>query len=186
MMVKRKAEVIVLRRSVVVRLGTAVTVVAALGIGYAIGLGIDSPPHSSNAVATARSSTKPITDPATVSNAVPTAAPADPAPTVLSCEPGSKPQVRPTLLYIGCRSGDITMTAIAWSSWGGTGGSGSGNLQVNSCRPSCATGSVSGSPAFVVVSNPVDGVFRDVLITPPSGVVAQQSSSQPGTGWGSG
>src|ERR1700722_3847787 len=67
MMVKRKAEVIVLRRSVVVRLGTAVAVVAALRIGYAIGLGIDSPPHSPNATvtaaATARSSTQPITDP---------------------------------------------------------------------------------------------------------------------------
>jgi len=190
-MVHRKAGVIVLRRSVVVRLGTVVAVVAALGIGYATGLAISSPPPPVNKVVTAAatthgSPTTPPSGPATVPTAAPTTTPTDPVPTVLSCGSGSKPQVQPTLLYIGCASGDITMTTIDWSSWGSNGGSGSGDLHMNSCRPTCATGSVSSSPAFVVVSKPVGGVFQDVLITPPSGAVAPQSSSQPGSGWGSG
>ena len=190
-MVEPKAGVIILRRSAVVRFGTVVAVLAALGIGYVIGLAISSRPPLPNAVVTAAatthgSSSAPTPGPVAVPAGVPTTASADPVPTVLSCKAGSKPQVRPTILYIGCASGGITMTDVTWSSWGSTQGSGSGNLHVNSCRPTCATGIIDSSPAFVVVSNPVGGVFQNVLATPPSGFVTPQSRSQPGSGWGSG
>jgi hypothetical protein len=59
-------------------------------------------------------------------------------------------------------------------------------LTVKYCRPNCAAGRVSSSAAFVVISDPVRGVFQHVLITPPTGAITPQSSSYPGSGWGSG
>jgi hypothetical protein len=105
---------------------------------------------------------------------------------VLSCRPGSKGSVRPTTIDIGCTGGDTSISTVTWSIWGPDHGSGSGTLTVNDCQPSCASGSVRSSPAFVVVSNPQGGVFQDVVITPPSGALTPQASSRPGSGWGSG
>jgi hypothetical protein len=121
----------------------------------------------------------------TSTTALPPSLPTAAAPLVLSCKPGSKSQVRPKSIEIGC-TGDVSVSAVTWSSWGSTRGNGSGMLTVNNCQPSCATGTVSSSAAFVVVSNPSGGVFQDVVITPPSGALTTQSSSLPGSGWGSG
>jgi hypothetical protein len=175
-------QVITIRRTAVVRMGVAAAVLAALGIGFSLGLAISShlSPTSGGKVVTDASVASPS---ATTAGSQPAASAAE-VPAVLSCTPGSKPQVRPETLDIGC-TGDISMSTVTWSSWGSR-GYGSGVLTVNSCRPSCATGALSSSPAFVVVSDPVGGVFQDVLITPPTGVLAPQSSSQPGSGWGSG
>lgn len=175
-MAARKPQVITLRRSTAVRTGIVAAVLAALAVGFAMGLGISStaaPPTDAVVVAaTTTSHGSPVTRPGLL-------------PTVRSCGSRSTSQVRPTRIYIGCASGDISITTITWSHWGSA-GSGSGTLNVNNCQPNCATGSVSSSPAFVVVSNPVAGVYQDVLITPPSGALTPQSSSQPGSGWGSG
>lgn len=163
---------VIVRRSTALRVGTVVTVLAALGIGFGIGLAISSPPPPANRVVTAASTTH--------------GSPTTPTPRALPCGSGSKPQMRPTSLYIGCSSRVVFMTGITWSSWASTGGSGSGTLHVNDCQPNCATGAISSTPAFVVVSNPVGGIFRDVVMTPPGGTVTPQSSSRPGSGWGSG
>lgn len=179
----RSAQVITFRRSTVARIGTAAGVLVALGIGFATGLDISSSnPPATSVVAGASTSASPQS----VVNSVPPRTSAGRFPEVLSCAPGSSPLVRPTVIYIGCAERVISMTAVTWSLWGQGGGSGSGTVHVNDCRPSCADGRVRNSPAFVVVSDPANGVFQTVLITPPSGIVHPQSSSQPGTGWGSG
>jgi hypothetical protein len=175
--VGRKAAVITFRRSTAVRAGVAAVVLGALSVGFAVGWVISSPPPSP-------STDKVVTEAATTPMSPPSET-ATPATAVASCKLGSKVQVRPTTIDIGCH-GDISISTVTWSSWGTSTGSGSGTLTVNNCQPSCATGSVSSSPAFVVLSDPVGGVFQDVLITPPSGAMPPQSSSHPGSGWGSG
>jgi hypothetical protein len=176
---------ITFRRRTTVRAGVFAALLAALGIGFVIGLAMSSPlPPASRVVVAA--STTPTAPLSTITTAIPKTAQSAPSPTVLPCGARSTQQMRPTVIDIGCASVDIGITTITWSSWGSDGGSGSGVLHENNCQPSCATGSVTSSPAFVVVSNPVGGVFQDVLITPPSDVMTPQSSSQPGSGWGSG
>jgi hypothetical protein len=184
----RNGRVITVRRSTVVRGGIVAVVLVAFGIGIAIGLTVTYLQRD-----TTRSSLPPApTDrlrPALATTVV--AAPKTKAattipPTALSCGPGSTPRVRPTIIDIGCARGAISVTTITWSSWENAGGSGSGTLNVNNCQPTCAAGSVTSSPTFVVVSDPVGGVFQDVLVTPPSGSLTEQSSSQPGSGWGAG
>ena len=182
----RKAAVITVRRSTLVRMGVGAVVLAALVVGFAVGWVISSSPYSpSTSKVVTEAGTTPTPSPPATTRAASTATPASQAPSVASCIPGSEPQVRPTKIDIGC-GGHISISTVTWSSWGPSTGSGSGILKVNNCQPSCAAGSVRSSPAFVVVSNPVSGVFKDVLITPPSGQSTPQSSSQPGSGWGSG
>jgi hypothetical protein len=168
--------VITLRRSTVVRAGVVAAALAALCIGFALGLAISTPSPSTHNVVVAASTYSP--------GAAAGGTPALPA--ALPCRPRSTPERRPTLIYIGCASRAVSLTNVTWSAWGTTSGSGSGTLSLNDCEPACATGSVTSSPAFVVVSEPVAGVFQHVVITPPSGRAAPQSSSQPGSGWGSG
>jgi hypothetical protein len=183
---QRDVQVITMRRSTVARIGVAAVVLAALGTGFAVGLAISSPGPSTPAV-------KVVTDASVASvpshstnwTVSPPMAPPAKLPTVASCRPGQKSQARPKSIDIGC-AGDVSMSAVTWSNWGRSTGDGSGTLTFNSCRPSCATGSVSSSPAFVVVSDPVGGVFQMVLITPPTGALTPQASSHPGLGWGSG
>ena len=183
---QRDVRVFTMRRSTVVRMGVAAAVVAALGIGFAVGLAISSPAPSRSAVkVVTNASVASVPSRATTATVSPPMAPAAKVPTVVSCRPGQKPQARPKSIDIGC-AGDISMSAVTWSTWGRSTGDGSGTLTWHSCRPSCATGSLSSSPAFVVVSDPLDGVFQDVLITPPTGALTPQASSEPGSGWGSG
>ena len=182
----RDVHVVTMRRSTVVRVGVAAVVLAALGIGFAVGLAISSPGPSTSAV-------KVVTDASVASvpshsptkTASPPMAPSSTLPTVASCRPGQKPQVRPTSIDVGC-AGGVAISDVTWSTWGRSTGDGSGTLTVHSCRPSCAAGSVSSSPAFVVVSDPQGGVFQDVLITPPTGALTPQAGSHAGRGWGSG
>jgi hypothetical protein len=176
-MVDRRAGVITLRRSTVVRTGVAAGVLAALGIGIAIGLGLaqlQGVPTRSSAPPRRPLVEAPTTKAATIR-----------LPTVMSCVPGSPPTTQPTIIYIGC-AGGVFITSVRWSSWGMNGGSGSGTLNVSNCQDNCANQGATQSPAFVVVTDPVNGVFQDVLITPPGGTLTPQSSSKPGSVWGSG
>ena len=183
-MARHKAQVVI-RRTTAVRVGIVAVVLAALGLGFAIGLAMSSsqPPANMVVVDASIAST---TSPTPAATAIPVAVPADKSPTVLPCGAGATQRVRPTVIDIGCATRNVSITTITWSSWDSRTGSGSGTLHKNNCQPSCAAGGVYSSPAFVVVSNPVGGVFQDVVITPPSGIVTPQSSSQPGSGWGSG
>lgn len=106
--------------------------------------------------------------------------------TVLPCGSGLPPQVRPTMITIGCATGNTTVADITWSAWGPTSGQGSGTFNENNCQPDCAQGTFTSVPASVVVSDPVGGVFQDVSITPTSGGLSPVTGSGPGSGWGSG
>ena len=167
-------------------MGVASAVLAALGIGFAVGLAISSRAPSTSAVKVVTdASVATASSHSTTTRVSAPTAPAAKEPTVMSCRPRPKPQVRPGTIDIGC-SGDVSISGVTWSLWGPSTADGSGTLTLNSCRPSCATGTVSSSPAFVVVSDPQGGVFQDVLITPPTGALAPLSSSHPGSGWGAG
>ena len=114
---ERNVHVITMRRSTVVRVGVAALVLAALGIGFAVGMAISSPAPSTSTV-------RVVTDPsvASVSTHFTATTPSSPVvPTanvfkVVSCRPGAKPQVRPRTIHIGC-AGD-TVIRRDLSSWG--------------------------------------------------------------------
>jgi hypothetical protein len=186
---------ITVRRSTVVRVGVVVLVLAALGVGLAIGLAVGSrstPPATNSS---ASSKTRPHES--TTTQAPVTTTTAGALPVVLSCGPGSTQHVRPTKLTVGCATGTIIVTGITWSAWGAaTGGQGTGNLVEG----------FTSTPAIVVVFHAVNGIFQDLSITPskdasstsPNGTTpttgstttttshgpAPVAASQPGSGWG--
>lgn len=179
----REAAIVTIRRSTVVRAGLGAVVLVALGVGFGLGLALSSSPramHNRGVVTDAASTPGPSESAATTDSAATAAAL---LPAAESCTPGVAPQERPTSIDIGC-GGRIAVSGVTWSSWGPSTGSGSGTLTVNDCQPTCATGNTRSLPAFVVVSRPSDGIFQDVVITPPPGDMAQQASSHPGSGWG--
>ena len=186
--------VITLRRTTVVRVGIVVAVMAALGVGLAIGLTVGSnspPPPNKSAIATTtttmarRTASTTTVAPTTTTTVVPTTT-TTLLPTVLSCGPGSPSEVRPALIFIGCATGNPTVSAMSWSTWGPSGGQGTGTFNENDCQPDCAQGSFTSVPATVVVSDPAGGVFQDVSVTPTSGALSPVSADQPGSGWGTG
>ena len=186
--------VITLRRSTVIRVGIVVAVLAALGVGLAIELHLGSKfsPATTRSIA-ARAST-------TTSHGPTTTTTTTPLPAVLSCGPGSTPHFLPTQLKVGCATGSVTVTSITWKTWdAATGGQGTGTLNVLS-----ANGTISSTPATVVVFGVVNGVFQDVSIvatntlttttttatiipttTPTTGGPSPVFATQPGVGWGS-
>ena len=188
--------VFTLQRRTVFRAGIVVAVLAALGIGFAIGYAVHSPtttPAQSvkhtiktttttqvhNAITPGRLGTTTTAAPTTTTAQLPGGA-------VASCAGGNNTPARPTTIFIGCATGNTTVTAITWSSWGVSSAQGTGTFNENNCQPNCAAGTFTTVPASVVVSNPVNGFFQTVTITPTSGDLSPVSSDQPGSGWGSG
>jgi hypothetical protein len=203
--VDNEPKVITVRRTTVVRAGVVLLVLAALGIGTAIGLSVGSgspPPHNSSSTGTSSttahtSTTTSVTHSTTV----------DSIPSVLSCGPKSTPHVRPTTLTVGCTTKLTTVTGITWNVWeASAGGQGTGTVKMGFLS----------APAIVVVFHEVAGIFQDVTVTPLSdatstplptttttqlttpsiilpttttttttiGGIAPVAASQPGTGWG--
>ena len=155
-MAKHDPALITVRRSTVVRAGVVVLVLAALGVGTAIGLSVGSktsPPN--NSAATDASTTTPRAS--TTTSSVATSTTAAPVPAVLSCGPGPTPHVRPATITVGCATKGTTVTDITWSVWdAATGGQGTGTLAVG----------FQSAPAIVVVFHDVAGIFQDVTVTP--------------------
>ena len=52
----------------------------------------------------------------------------------------TKSQVRPPSIIIACGDGNILLTHLKWSSFGGTTAHGSGDYSANDCHPNCAAG----------------------------------------------
>jgi hypothetical protein len=197
-------QLITIRRSTVVRAGVVALVLAALGVGTAIGLSVGSrtsPPNNSSA--NGASTTTPHVS--TTTSSVATSTTVASLPAVLSCGPGPTPHVRPTTLTVGCATKVTTVTGITWSAWeAASGGQGTGTVTVGT----------QSAPAIVVVFHDVAGIFQDVSVTPskdasstpptttsttrgttPSitfptttttttGGIAPVAASQPGSGWG--
>lgn len=107
-------------------------------------------------------------------------------PGVLQCAPSTAPPVvRPTLIYFGCASGDISMTNITWQSWNSSSAIGTGTLNVNTGAGQEQTF----ASATVDVSDPgmTDGqlVFQQAEAG-PTGLSSgpAETGTQPGEDWG--
>jgi hypothetical protein len=106
-------------------------------------------------------------------------------PGVLQCAPSTAaPEIRPTLIYFGCASGDISMTNITWQSWDSSSAIGTGTLNVNG-----ATGQQTYPAATVDLSDP--GTTNGYLVfqqaeAGPTGLSngPAETGTQPGEDWG--
>ncbi len=178
-------------------------VLAALGVGTAIGLtvGSKSSPSAKSTAPGASTTSKPVSTTSSTSTSSTTAAP---VPAVLSCGPLPTPHVRPTTLTVGCATRTVTVTGITWNEWDGeAGGQGTGTVNQG----------FENAPAIVVVFHVVNGIFQDITVTPTkdasstpptttpptggpatsiilptttttAGGIAPVAASQPGSGWG--
>jgi hypothetical protein len=173
--------VITLRKSTVVRVGMAVSVLAALGAGVGIGLAVGSSSPSVHPSAVGIHKHAPVT----------TTTSAAPLPEVESCNntPGAV-QLRPAFIGFGCVAVNTAVTAIAWTSWTSSTASGTGTFNQNNCVPDCASGVHSTSQAAVSLTSPGEYlgrlVFQNVTVSPITGGAPVEDAGGPGTAWGAG
>jgi len=80
-----------------------------------------------------------------------------PVPSVLAeCNrPGAGPAVEPTNIVLACGDGNASLTGLAWSSWGVSSATGSGEYTHNLCVPNCASGTFVSTPTSVELRYPV-------------------------------
>jgi len=80
-----------------------------------------------------------------------------PVPSVLAeCNrPGAGPAVEPTNIVLSCGDGNASLTGLAWSSWGVSSATGSGEYTHNLCVPNCASGTFVSTPTSVELRYPV-------------------------------
>ncbi|HEY5389130.1 MAG TPA: hypothetical protein VIJ83_01140 [Solirubrobacteraceae bacterium] len=64
----------------------------------------------------------------------------------------TKSQVRPHSIIIACGDGNILLTHLTWSSFGGASAHGSGDYSANDCNPNCAAGKFHSYPVKVALS----------------------------------
>ena len=99
------------------------------------------------------------------------------APVVVGVAPctgtGNSPIVRPSMIYIACGTGNVSVSHISWSSWGALGAIGTGTFNVNDCLPNCAEGTFSSVPASVSLASPIEvagtPLFQHLSVNPESG-----------------
>jgi hypothetical protein len=180
--------VITLRKSTVVRVGIAVSVLAALGAGVGIGLAVGSSSPTVHPGAFGVHRHAPVT---TTSILAATTTSAAPLPEVESCgnSPGAV-QLRPAFIGFGCAAVNTAVTAIAWTSWTSSTASGTGTFNQDNCVPDCASGAHTTSKAAVSLTNPGQYlgrlVFQNVTVSPISGRAPVDDTGGPGTAWGAG
>jgi len=66
----------------------------------------------------------------------------------------TRSQVRPANIIVACADGNIALTRLRWSTFGGTVARASGQFSYNDCNPNCAAGHFHSVPATVVLSKP--------------------------------
>ena len=179
--------VFTIHRSIVVRLGVAAAVLAALGIGFVAGLAISSiAPRTSAGKVVTDASVASVKSPSRQPEASPPAAPAAKLPTVLSCTTGveTPSATRDSLTLavpVTSRCLDVT-----WSTWEEHGRwewhVDREQLSTQLCRGNCQQ-LARRSWSFRIHSG---GVFQDVLITPPSRSPHAAVELSPGFGVGLG
>ena len=69
--------------------------------------------------------------------------------------------VEPQYVQFSGDAGNV-VTAISWSSWTATKATGNGTVDLQGCVPDCATGSETPTPAYLVLSDPVNGKFTAI------------------------
>jgi hypothetical protein len=69
--------------------------------------------------------------------------------------------IEPQYVQFSGDAGNV-VTAISWSSWTATKATGTGTMDIQGCVPDCATGSETPTPAYLVLSDPVNGKFTTI------------------------
>ncbi len=69
--------------------------------------------------------------------------------------------IEPQYVQFSGDAGNI-VAAISWSSWTATKATGTGTVDLQGCVPDCASGSETPTPAYLVLSDPVNGKFTAI------------------------
>jgi hypothetical protein len=69
--------------------------------------------------------------------------------------------IEPQYVQFSGDAGNV-VAAISWSSWTATKATGTGTMDIQGCVPDCATGSETPTPAYLVLSDPVNGKFTAI------------------------
>jgi len=69
--------------------------------------------------------------------------------------------IEPQYVQFSGDAGNV-VAAISWSSWTATMATGNGTVDIQGCVPDCATGSETPTPAYLVLSDPVNGKFTAI------------------------
>ena len=69
--------------------------------------------------------------------------------------------IEPQYVQFSGDAGNV-VAAISWSSWTATKATGSGTVDIQGCVPDCASGSETPTPAYLVLSDPVNGEFTAI------------------------
>ena len=125
----------------------------------------------------------------TSTTTAPTTTAPPPLPVVQTCGPGSAQGIRPTTIFIGCATGDVSLTNITWTSWSASSAVGSATYNVNQCDPSCAAGNTTAVPASIMLTGPttLGGVlvFQNLAVAPTTGAPVAVSLADGSGTWGS-
>ena len=65
-----------------------------------------------------------------------------------------KALVRPKSVTLTCGDGNVALTKLSWSSFGGSSAKATGKIEINGCEPDCAAGKTKSYPVKVVASKP--------------------------------
>ena len=176
------------RKTRVVRVGIAVSVLAAIGAGVGVGLAVGSSSTTVHPSAVGDHKRTPVTT-TTVPAATTTST--APLPEVESCSnsPGAV-QLRPAFIGFGCVAVNTAVTAITWTTWTSSFAIGTGTFNQDNCDPDCASGVHTTSRAAVSLTDPGHHlgrlVFQSVTVSPIRGGAPVEDTSGPGTAWGAG
>jgi hypothetical protein len=77
--------------------------------------------------------------------------------------------------------GSIYLKEISWSGWGSATATGTGTLEINNCKPNCATGAYTGYPATVTLSSlaaydTIKKAYSTMVISAPTAPIKQTQS----------
>ncbi|WP_069166489.1 hypothetical protein [Nocardia altamirensis] len=86
---------------------------------------------------------------------------------VVDC--AGRPSSRPERIDITCADANLSVSAIIWEAWTATAARGNATENRNICEPSCAEGEHKTTPATVELTNPVDGMFTRITVSPVGG-----------------
>jgi hypothetical protein len=69
--------------------------------------------------------------------------------------------IEPQYVQFSGDAGNV-VAAISWSTWTATKATGTGTVDIQGCVPDCASGSETPTPAYLVLSDPVNGKFTAI------------------------
>jgi len=128
--------------------------VAALVLAGCSGASVhaSSTPSTGGAAAAPTTAASSASSPQVSPSAPATTAPALMTTVVSDCGTGA---YRPTTIVVTCGNGSVVATQIAWTAWSAASATADAVMQVDPCRPTCASGGDRPYPAHIKLSDPV-------------------------------